>query len=119
MYVRSVDKWTAENDKELETTTWLKYDIVNCEQVDCLKCSVCTKFNDQLVGMKNYSSAYIDGSRNLKASSFKDHAHTSMHKKAMNLYKKHQGRDLIEYSPLARALATMDSATREVMAKKI
>ena len=67
--------------------------------------------------MKNYRSAYIDGSRNLRASSFKDHAHTSMYKKATNLYKKHQGRDLIEYSPLARVLATMDSATREVMAE--
>ena len=46
LYARSVDKWIAGNDKELETTTWWKYDIINREQVDCLKCSVCTKFND-------------------------------------------------------------------------
>ena len=38
LYARSIDKWIAENNKELETTTWLKYDIVNREQVDCLKC---------------------------------------------------------------------------------
>ena len=33
LYSRSVDKWITENDKEPETATWLKYDVVNREQV--------------------------------------------------------------------------------------
>lgn len=118
LYSKSVDKWIVENDKELQTSVWLKYDVLNREQVECLKCSVCTQFQSRLVGMRNYSSAFINGSKNLRASNFKDHASSSMHKKAMDLLRRQQGTDIVEYSPIARALAGIDEAHSETLRKK-
>ena len=46
---RRVDKWIAENDRTLSTTTWLTYERLNRECVQCLKCSVCIRFRDKLV----------------------------------------------------------------------
>ena len=60
---------------------------------------------------------FIDGSRNLRASNFKDHASSSMHKKAMDLYRRQQGVDIVEYSPIARALVSMDQAHSETVTK--
>ena len=44
-----MDKWIAENDRTLSTTTWLTYERLNRECVQCLKCSVCIRFRDKLV----------------------------------------------------------------------
>ena len=41
---RTVDKWIAENDRALNTTTWLQYDRVDHEYVATLTCSVCIRF---------------------------------------------------------------------------
>ena len=86
----SVDKWIAENDKVLNTSVWLKYDTdpFDRTRVLSLKCSICSCFKDRLVGRRNYSSAFVDGSGNLRASSFKDHAASDMHSRAMLLLKK-------------------------------
>jgi len=46
---KTVDKWIADNDKTLNTTTWLKYDKADREHVATLKCSVCFRFNDKLL----------------------------------------------------------------------
>ena len=59
-------------------------------RVVALKCSVCCQFRDKLIGMRNYSAAYIEGSTNLRTSSFKDHAASEMHSCAMLLLKKQQ-----------------------------
>ena len=87
----TVDKWIAENDKALSTSVWLKYDTdpVDRTRVLSLKCSICSRFKDRLIGRRNYSSAFVDGSENLRASSFKDHAASDMHSRAMLLLKKH------------------------------
>ena len=44
---RTVEKWIKENDKELDTSIWLKFDMVpgNCEHVSTLKCGICIQFN--------------------------------------------------------------------------
>ena len=83
----TVDKWIAENYKALSTSVWLKYDTdpVDCTHVLSLKCS---RFKDRHIGRRNYSSAFVDGSENLRASSFKDHAANDMHSRAMLLLKK-------------------------------
>ncbi len=78
-----VEKWIAESDKTLNTTVWLTYDMDRTRHVVALKCSVCKRFKDRLVGRRNYSAAYIDGSTNLRASSFKEHAASDMHARAM------------------------------------
>ena len=49
---------------------------------------VCIQFQDKLRGMRNYSNAFIGESKNLRASSFKDHATSDMHARAMLLLKK-------------------------------
>ena len=71
----------ANNDKVLSTSTWLKYDEDTAARggVVALKCSVCCQFPNKLIGMRNYSAAYIEGSTNLRTSSFKDHAASEMH----------------------------------------
>ena len=86
----TVDRWIVDNDKALSTTVWLKYDTDPADRtrVVTLKCSVCAKFVDRLVGMRNYNPAFVEGSGNLRASSFKDHAASDMHSRAMLLLKK-------------------------------
>lgn len=42
---------------------------------------VCMRFKSQLESMRNYNPAFIDGSTNVKTSSFKDHASTGMIRK--------------------------------------
>ena len=106
--MKTVDKWIVDNDKTLNTTTWLKYDKVDREYVATLKCSVCFRFNDKLRSARNYNSAFVVGSTNLRASAFKEHAASDMHLRAMTLLKKSQGSALVEYSPIAKMLSTLD-----------
>lgn len=115
---RTVEKWKLENDKALSTTTWLTYKMADRDNVESLACSVCTRYNDRLKGMRNYTRAYIDGMTNLRTSSFKDHASSDMHTRAMTLFKKDRGVDVRDYAPIARALSTMDEASRERTKKK-
>ena len=75
---KTVEKWIAENDKALSTSTWLKYKVDH-KYVTMRKFSMCIKIQDKLRGMRNYSNAFIGGSKNLRASSFKDHAASDMH----------------------------------------
>ena len=98
-----VEKWIAENDKVLSTSTWLKYDKADREYV---KCSMRIEFQD---GMRNYSNAFIGGSKNLRASSFKDHAASDKHGRAMLLLKKQSSSDVTEYASIAKALHILDS----------
>ena len=118
MTAHTVKKWKLENDKALSTAMWLTYKMANRDYVENLACSVCTRFNTQLKGMRNYTPAYIDGTTNLRTSSFKDHASSDMHARAMTLLKKDRGVDVGEYSPIARALSTMDEASREKTKKR-
>ena len=69
-----MEKWIAENDKALSTSTWLKYDKADRKYVATLKCSMCIEFQSKLCGMCNYSNAFIGRSKNLRASNIKDHA---------------------------------------------
>ena len=75
-------------------SVWLKYNKVDCEYMATLSCSVCVEFNTKLRGMPNYNSAFVVGSKNLRASSYKDHTATDMHKRAMLLFKKQSSVDV-------------------------
>ena len=83
--------------------------------VGSLSCSVCTQFKEKLGSMRNYNPAYIDGSKNLRTSSFKDHAASDMYARAMLLLKKAHIRD---YAPTAKAVHTMDSSMEQQRKKK-
>ena len=115
---RTVDKWIVENDKALNTATWLKYDKADREYVATLKCSVCIEFQDKLRGMRNYKPAFIGGSTNLRTSNFKDHAATNMNARAMLLLKKQNSSDVTEYAPIAKALHTLDADAKSKIKRK-
>ena len=79
--------------------------------VSYLKCSKCSRYADKIQGVRNFNPAFIEGSRNLRASAFKDHATTQMHKRAMLLFKKSQSKSITEYAPIAQAMSHLDPAT--------
>ena len=115
---RTVEKWKTENDKTLGTATWLTYNMADRDHVKSMRCSVCSQFKGQLQGMRNFRPEYIEGSTNLRSSSVKDHAASEMHTRAMMLLKKKQAVDIRDYSPIARALSTMDATSKERMKRK-
>ena len=57
-------------------------------------------------------------SRALRASSFKDHARSDMHQRAMLLFKKSQSSDVTDYAPIAKALSTLDAGSELKLTKK-
>ena len=79
---------------------------------------MCTQFQSKLKGMRNYNPAYIEGSNNLRASSFKDHAASDMHSRAMLMLKRAQSTDILEYAPIAKALHTMDAPAEQELKRK-
>ena len=46
----------------------------------------CTQFKDKLESMRNYRPVFLDGTTNIRTSSFKEHADTDMHAHAMILF---------------------------------
>ena len=57
----------------------------------------------------NYNKAFIEGSKSLRASAFKDHEATDMHKRAMVCSRRVV--DIAKYGPIAKALSTLDPVT--------
>ena len=115
---KTVDKWITDNDKMLNTVTWLKYSKSDREHVGTLLCSICTRFNNRLRGVRNYNQAYIVGSTNLRTSSFKEHAASDIHQRAMVLFKKSQCTDVAEYAPIARMLTELDAEAEMRLKRK-
>lgn len=70
--------------------------------------------------MRNFRSAFIDGTSNVRVSTVKDHAATDMHARAMMLYRKQQSTNICDYTPIARSLSqvSMDAVTREGICRK-
>ena len=66
---KTVEKWIAEQDKELNTSVWLKFEMADREHVSLLKCSVCSLFSKKLESMRNFRPAFINGSPNIHGSS--------------------------------------------------
>ena len=54
----------------------------------------------KLIGCRNYSSAFIMGSTNLRSSAFRDHGKSDMHQYAMHLLKKSCSKHITEYAPI-------------------
>jgi len=119
---RTVEKWIKENDKELDTSIWLKFDVVpgDHEHVSTHKCGVCMQFSKWLTSLRNYNPALINGSKDTRTSAFKEHADAEMHKRALMLYKKQHSTNVCEYAPIAKAILqpSMDEATRQKLKRK-
>ena len=116
--VNSVNKWIVENDKALNTSMWLTFEKLGREHVALLKCAVCGRFEEKLRGCRNYNSAFVVGTANLRVSAVKDHAATEMHKRSMMLLRKSRSRNVEEYAPIAKALSTLDLDTASKMKRK-
>ena len=93
-------------------------DRLDCDHVASLKCSVCIRFQEKIYSCRNFNPAFIEGLQNLRASSFKDHAVTDMHKRAMVLFHKSRSADVTDYAPIARALNTLDQETASRLKRK-
>ena len=65
--------------------------------------------------MRNYRPAFVKGTTNVRTSTFKDHAATDMHARAMTLFRKQHASHVTEYSSIAVALqrSLMDQTTWE------
>ena len=72
------------------------------------------------MSLRNYNPAFINGSKNTRTSSFKEHAETEMHKVSIALYKKQHSENICDYAPIARAILqpSMDEATRQRLKRK-
>ena len=110
----------AVNDKVLNTSIWLKFERADCDHMLSLKCAVCSRFNDKLVSIRNYRPAFVEGTTNIRTSSFKEHAATDMHTRTMVLFKKQQSSTVCEYAPIAKELLqpSMDEHTRGSLKRK-
>ena len=104
---RTADKWLAEYDKTLNMSVWLKYKLADRDHVVALKCVVCSQFKAKLESTRNYRSAFIEGTNNIRTSTFKEHITTDMHAHAMALFKKQRSSSMFEYAPIARALTNV------------
>lgn len=78
------------------------------------------QFQKDLVSMRNFRPAFIDGTTNVRLSTVKDHAGTDMHARPVLLHKK-QRSSVCEYAPITRSLSqlSMDAITRDRTKRKI
>ncbi len=88
VHIKTAQKWVAENDKALGTSVWLRFEKGDRDHVAVLKCAVCAQFEERLVSMCNYRPVFIHGTTNVRTSTFKEHAATEMHARAMALFRK-------------------------------
>ena len=99
-----------ENDRELQTSIWLKYKMADRQHMSTMSCSVCTQFQSKLRGMRNFN---IEGSKNLRTSSLKELAASDIHSRAILLLKWKQSTNTLDYAPIAKALHTMDASAEQ------
>ena len=118
LMVSTVKRWISENDEAFNTAAWLTFEVSGWSVVTSLKCSVCSKFQDKLRGMRNFKLVFIDGSRNLWISSVKDHVSSDMHSRSMLLLKKASSSSVLDYAPIAKALHKLDAATEAMISKE-
>ena len=107
---KTVEKWIKENDQSLNTTVWLKFDSDSHDHVDTLLCKICSQFKDKLLGMCNYHPAFVEGTNNVRASSFNDHAVTNIHTHFVWV--------LGEYKPLPEEKPNMVTSFRSTTHKR-
>ena len=116
--VQTVRKWVLDNENTLDTSTWLTFDTSkSVRTIVTSKCSVCIRFEGKLCGRRNLNAAFIVGSTNLRSASFKDHIATDMHAHVMLLHKKSLSNSIVDYSPIAKALSTLDASTQAAVSR--
>ena len=119
-------KWQQTYKREHQFMVWLCADTDDLDKkslVSTLWCIVCWKYKTRIHGLKNFSSAWINGSSNHKTSNITDHTNNKQHKSAMMfLHKEHvksRNESVTTYSPIASSLLAlpMDLAMRKQVKK--
>ena len=106
-------KWKRDLDCDCQTVSWL-----SCEKtmeggkawVKRMSCTVCAKYQQKIVGKRNYSERWISGTDSFRTINVCDHAHSAQHQHAMSLLKREkaavQGESSSSYAPIVAALST-------------
>lgn len=78
------DKWKRQFNEHYHTSRWLQCDKDTTDYtVTLLWCEVCRKYSEQIRTMRNFSSAWVNGSANQRNSNIVDHAKSEQHAAAM------------------------------------
>lgn len=94
----------------------MKYEERAGGKVTRIFCSLCTKYQDRLQAVRNFSSSFVDGVTNtaLKKDNVSKHQRSDMHKKAVNMERQLSINEIYQSTPLARAFS---SATSEEVSR--
>lgn len=117
--IATFKKWQTQYEREYQSLSWLRCDVDkhNREVVDLLWCDACRKHERSIVGMKNFSGAWIAGSSNHKTSNIVDHATSEQHKAVMICVRaeaaKTANQPVTTYSPIVRSLLTLDEVAKD------
>ena len=89
----TLKKWQVQLEREHQTMTWLRCDTDqnNPTVVNTLWRNASRMNEAKKIGMKTYSSAWINGSTNRKTSCAVDHANSDQHRAAVNYVRKASG----------------------------
>ena len=69
--------------------TWKKnFTWLNISPSEDMKCKLCVKWEKNIDSCKNYSDAFVKGSKNYKRSAVSDHEKMSQHEKSKELEEK-------------------------------
>ncbi len=82
----TVKRWINEDLAKDNGSIWMHYEANKQEHVENLYCKICQKYKEQICTMKDFSYAWINGSKNLKLSNAKDHANSKCHIRAFRLH---------------------------------
>ena len=122
--VSTFNKWQRELDKEHSSLVWLRCDRDKDDQllVSTVYCKVCREYENKIIGMRNFSSAWINGSWNHRTSNILDHAKSDQHNAAMNFMHtalaKARNEPVQSYAPVVRSLLTIDDREKSRLMKK-
>ena len=113
-------QWVSQWDREIQTMSWLDCETEVCagvKYVTKLKCRICTKFQERIIGKRNFSQKWIDGADSVRTTNIRDHAKSEQHCHAMNLERKSAAQHLDQgpaaYASIARSLTTISSEEME------
>ena len=116
------NKWKVQFNRDYNSLSWLRCETNDDALVEKLWCHACRKYESYIMGMKNFSSAWIKGSTNQKTSNLVDHATSEQHTTAMVRMQADNAKaskvPLDHYAPIAKCFSKMDVVTKERLKKK-
>ncbi len=102
--------------------SWLECDTTcsgTRKNVVKLRCKVCKKFEDKIVGRRNYSDKWLKGADSVRTSNIKDHSQSDQHEHAMLLLRKEQaiasGLGPSSYAPIVKMLCELSEDTKQML----